>query len=386
MEKKKECKLIYILMGLIYFIALMPKAIQMLAIIFLTVYFLCKNRGKLYLDKTVILFFIVEIIQIISVIVYLLNHEFSERIIAAFNTISVWLCSCLIFSYLSKENIKYEKIERISFYNILIFVVLSVAMIFLKEKSSIHIGNRLLYGVDWLTDGKNYRLLAFMEYSNLIVMAIFMYLPFALNYIKKFKSRIIQIGFVIGSIIPIFLTNSRIGIVLSLIYLIIIFPSVVSFTKKEKKFFIFFGIIILLLGISMFYMQIYTKFNSIINSRKNSTSMRELIYTSSIQKTVTESVLIGIGVKEFIGNYPLGSHSTFIGMFYKTGILGLCVFIIGWIIIMKKVIKKHNLKYTLTYWNLLIIFCVEDLDGANWMIILFFILLSIFLNKKEEIK
>ena len=63
------------------------------------------------------------------------------------------------------------------------------------------------------------------------------------------------------------------------------------------------------------------------SAREGSNATRGNIYSASIEKAFAESPLIGMGIKD-LSPYdliPYGSHSTYVGFFYKTGIIGLII-------------------------------------------------------------
>jgi hypothetical protein len=79
----------------------------------------------------------------------------------------------------------------------------------------------------------------------------------------------------------------------------------------------------------------------ILESRQGSNAMRTKIYYESFKMMLSESPIIGIGIKpkipEILGIYPMGSHSTINTFFYKTGVLGGIIFMI---IYLKSLIRK----------------------------------------------
>lgn len=120
-----------------------------------------------------------------------------------------------------------------------------------------------------------------------------------------------------------------------------------------------------------------------MNMRVASNGMRSYIYTSSITRMLRENPFIGIGIKDMIAQYgyPYGSHSTYIGVFYKTGIAGGLIYILSILYISTKTLKsksKTNLHFLfkVSIVCALILMCVEDIDGTNWAIFLMYFLLS----------
>lgn len=133
-------------------------------------------------------------------------------------------------------------------------------------------------------------------------------------------------------------------------------------------------------------------FSSVLSYRGDSNSTRMMIYTKSINKFLAESPIWGCGIKEVISGtgLPYGSHSTYLGMFYKTGIVGGVLYLLATAIaVVKLIIQKDNTKFKIRItFCFLIIFALmilEDLDGANWNIVIFMSLFAMnFRNKLKE--
>ena len=104
--------------------------------------------------------------------------------------------------------------------------------------------------------------------------------------------------------------------------------------------------------------------------------MRSAIYSLSINRTIDDSLLIGNGIKEIFNGYPLGSHSTFIGFFYKTGLIGTIVaitaFALLYIEFYRILRQEEKVIYLISAFCVLIFMMTEDLDGANWLLALYF--------------
>ena len=106
--------------------------------------------------------------------------------------------------------------------------------------------------------------------------------------------------------------------------------------------------------------------------------MRLAIYQNSIMTTLERNILFGNGVKYFFYDYPLGSHSSVIGSFYKTGIIGFILFLTLYIkltIISFKCFKKNPV-VSATILAVLLFMIFEDIDGTNWLLIYFCFLYS----------
>ena len=96
--------------------------------------------------------------------------------------------------------------------------------------------------------------------------------------------------------------------------------------------------------------------------------------------------MIGIGIKYMLGDFPYGSHCTYIGIFYKTGLFGTLLFVIGiammciniWNNISNKETGRLAYIMILSYFGLLIF---SDIDASNWVLSLAFICYGLLNNR-----
>lgn len=190
---------------------------------------------------------------------------------------------------------------------------------------------------------------------------------------------------VLMSAFEVFLIHSRSGVVLFTASIIFCYFELLS--KKYKKQIIAIGIliggIIILFGFSHLYNVFVYK---IINGNESSNGARILLLGTSVNEVWKMSPIWGMGIKRFLHEgYPLGSHSTYVGFFYKTGFLGLIIgayiFIESNCFILKRIRKSHYIKsISLFIVSLIVLFALEDVDGANWCIIVYFTLLITIAN------
>ena len=136
-----------------------------------------------------------------------------------------------------------------------------------------------------------------------------------------------------------------------------------------------------LIFIILYHEQIFKWVYSLATLRESSTATRTNIYMDSLSVMWNNSPLLGCGIKVMRGNYPLGSHSTWIGFLYKTGIIGTVFAVAGIGKIYCLMVKRSDRLFALYYGLLLFMLCVEDLDGADWILILFFILSAVAISR-----
>lgn len=381
-------KIIYTFLSSIFILSLLTKNIQML-LIFILLIMLLNLRKKLYVNKQIIPFIIMGFIHFISILINCLtySHDYS-RIFAACNTALIWIIGGLFYSIIEKNEFDFKKINRILYINILILTFLGILMIFIEKIpiiNNISIFGRSLMGEDWVNGQKDMRLLAFMEYANLVSMFYFLVFPFAYDYVVQNKNRVFIMIFSLLSFVPVYLSGSRISKLLLIVLLYFILINFLSNSKKKWRILIILSIFIIIFVLLIYGTQIVAKINQLLNSRAGSTTTRLKIYLESINITLKQSPIIGCGIKDYIGDYPLGSHSTYIGFFYKTGFLGLLFAMIGIFGFFKKIIKSNlDYMYKVCFILFLIMCCVEDIDGANWLGILFFIIMGFYIQKIEK--
>lgn len=123
-------------------------------------------------------------------------------------------------------------------------------------------------------------------------------------------------------LIAVITTGSRIAIVLATLFI----PF--SFVKSTKEL-----VIITLSGLALFFVVYQLDIvNVILESRGSSNNLRFKLYEVSVQMFLQDNPFTGLGLKPrpeiFYGEFPVGSHSTMLGYFVKSGILaGACYLI-----------------------------------------------------------
>ena len=384
--KKIEFK--YWLFLLVWVMIILPKPIQMGLIIIIVIGCLIKNNFKIKKDKVFYLFLLYSIVHLLSIVVNFLKYENTERVIAALNTCGIWIVSILLYSYYKDTKIDKQKIKKYLAYNLYILIFLFFITI-ISQKFNISIPtilSRNLYNYEWLNNTMELRFFGFMEYSNLVVYFYFLCFPFAFDYIKEKHSKIFLFCFIVFSALPVIMTNSRLGIFLVLLLMFFAVNNI--FNKQTNKvLMILFGLILLFIVVFNFD-KIANIIDSVIDSREGSTSMRSAIYSLSISRTIDDSLLIGNGIKEIFNGYPLGSHSTFIGFFYKTGLIGTIVVITAFVLLYiefyRKLKQEEKVIYLISAFCVLIFMMTEDLDGANWLLALYFSLMGVICNSKKN--
>lgn len=375
----------------IWLIVIMPKEIQAVELFALAIFFLYDMRKrKICFDNFSKLVIIYIFVHVLSVLISLSQREYEpRRIFAIINTIGIWGIAVIFYLYYKDK--KWDEIyAKYAFMNYCIMIIMSFVYLLISRFSETFIVpyfNRTLYILD---DHGRTRLVAFLDYPTLIVPFFLLMVPLALYYIESLKvcqrKEIIATVFFVISCIPVIEAKSRSGMVLITICAVWIIGCYLTNERKIHK--MFWGIsFVLFMAMSGMFRDILRR---LIEMRSGSNMTRMEIYRETIDGII-EHPLIGCGIKS-IGayGYPLGSHSSYLGFIYKAGIVGgIFIFIaIGNMTyrLFKKYRCSNNImgKILIIYALLMLVYMgLEDLDGANWLICLYFAYLGI-LNSKEN--
>lgn len=378
-------------------IAVMPKAVQLcfFGVVLMVVVF--KMGGKSKIDKFAFLQLICINIYIISVAINTIfgEHE-TERVLAAINTL---LINCIavtvyvkIFSY--EKTINFKKLNTLCLFNLLILVFNMLIYRFTHFFDNISIFGHVLCGADWINGQYKTRFYGFLDYSNLVVFIIFFLYPNALK--KLYQNKILATLFTLALFYTVYLTNSRSGLLLFLVVVVSFFlfnysKDLFNFIQKNKIVVFVLGILAIAILFLIGREYLLSLYNDILNMRNGSNSMRMYIYKSSMNRMIKESPIFGIGIKDMLGNfgYPYGSHSTYIGMLYKTGLVGGTIYIISIIYISIRIIKypvnnSYDYMQKIALLMIAILMIVEDIDGTAWTVYFLYLFIALFFKNERN--
>lgn len=408
-----ENKYDYWLFKYLWLIVVLPKEAQFVVLLGLGGYLYYRAERKVSLiddiSKFVLLYVI---ISLVSILVNSFHVSSIGRIAAALNTALIWAIGVFFYRYYKTKAIDWNKCGRYLFINLSILVGLNILMRILVILGVTHpsIAGLELYIDDWLNGIHTYRLQAFLEYSNLISMMFFLSFPLAYQYLKKMtKIMWQQVLVVTVFFLPVYNSNSRQGIVLGAVMVLwIIYENFEKesqevsriikstyerlkniYEKNKRQGAIVAGTVavIVLLVVIFNIPKAWDFVMDFVNGRSDSSNTRFLIYRTSILKAIDDNFLIGSGIKVMMGEYPLGSHSSYIGFFYKTGLLGLVSIMIAMFNMIKAILLKHfnkNMIILLGVGAIFLAMALEDIDGADWLLVLFMAINGIYLCEHER--
>lgn len=336
-------------------------------------------------------------IYIISIVYNILLNFDSTRLLAALNTFAIWVMGILFFWFYASIDMSGKldllNIARAMFINVIILICLSILYITIDRDLpiSMMIETRHLARVDYLDSGTGLRFNGYLEYPTAVTVLYIIIFPLSAFYVLKRYGVFKFIFFSAASFIPVWASSSRAGMILGMILIIstVIWGLYTETSIFQYKYYIgaLFSIL-LVMTIMIFGDRALESLTGILSSRSDSTAGRLYLYKSSMEMTLQQSPIIGIGVKytSLLSNdAPFGSHSTWIGMFYKTGVLGTFFYLIAFISIIVLIRKKESSDALA---KLILISClifyadlfVEDIDGAAWILITWLSVQGAFLN------
>lgn len=319
---------------------------------------------------------------------FIIYQHLPERLFAAINLALVWIIAGLYYAYYSNiESINYRRISKICGINIMIMALL-ILPYFVLSKMNVYefaIGPNSLITTDYINGAKTVRFVGLMEYSNLVPSFLMINL---IGFYTGNKNKLLAIVLTLLSIAPIYLCSSRAAI---LVYLACVCLYIV-FRKNNLVKWQYYILLISLfvLGIvfvimSGIHVEIYNMIMDLVYMREGSNNTRLGIYLNSLTLTFERNPFIGVGIKDYVNGFPLGSHCTYIGILYKTGIIGLLIWCFILSVLLSQVVKSRgHLFIKFLFLGFVVFFLVEDIDGANWLIVMLFTMIAIFLKEKKK--
>lgn len=368
----KNEKIILFLISFMFPLAILPKEL-FFGISILTVLFLIALNKKIYRTKFLVFVVLVTVVHFLSSTIYFFSNkvEFS-RYLAAINTALSWLIAGLIISFRVSYSDNFKSIIRkVSLFNLsLIFVLTFLAQILAKNGIAFNLFGRNLYINDWTSDGLGMRTLLFFDYSSLI--GFFSIINLALFIRKKIK--LFDLFVLILMIYPVYLSKSRICLVSILAFAYTYVFIYIRLNVNNYKIYLILLVLASAVVVFAFNSKIIELFNKIFLMRENSNVRRFELYQLSISKAIDFNPILGCGIKvEYSHNVPYGSHSTFVGLFYKLGFVGCLISTVFVYELIKSIIKTKNYNLFAYFIALLIIIIFEDMDGTNWLVLFVFL-------------
>ena len=223
-----------------------------------------------------------------------------------------------------------------------------------------------IIGSGWTGFGLLPRGSLFFVYATALGMGMVITIPMTIYYFRT-KSKLSKafMPVVLQSIALIF-SLSRIVIVGLLSFILVYFV----LYRRKSSFFLAIHLGMLFVILILFFVPALPKktLNATEAFRKGSTTTRLSLYRDTIERTLKKPVL-GYGFKPRetgMMGIPIGSHSTFVGSLYKTGIVGFIFLLMFWVMVYRtwrKQLRKISDKSLRCLWYCL---GVAFLGGIIW--------------------
>ncbi len=386
-------KAVYLLFSLFWIIALLPKTVQFLPLLLIALLAFDRRRFRRMdrFSKLQLLWLAVYLVSI-GVNILLRQHTFG-RILAAGNTFMASAFGLVLYISFRGMKVDFRRLGKICFINTMILLAIYVLY---KIAPMITFLGRPLSKDDFYNGVTTLRFAGFLDYTNLILFFVLFSFPFAVVYIEN-KHLLWKIVYVLALFVALEETHSRSALLvyttMSGIYLVFQNKKLYRFYQSQKKRFFLIALAVTLVGVVVFHKPLISILEGILGARTGSNNIRMTIYKASLNRMIREMPLIGLGTKEIFGTtpYPYGSHSTYIGVLYRTGILGGILYFISLTLAVWKMLKDKRKSFRVFFCKLallgaLALMLLEDIDGVIWCACYFYVFLALFkkLRKKKD--
>ncbi len=382
----------YALFQYFWILVILPKAVQLVCLGGLLGLVWFRSGREKRLDTFTLVQMVFLLIYGVSIVVNaILGEHALNRIFAAVNTWAITVVALLLYHLYRHVVVDIRRIGKYALWNLLILVSFWLMFRITGGTKDFSVLGHSLIGEDWINGVQTYRFLGYMDYGNLVIFCMVFFYPLALIALRG--KGIAALALTVALFPVIDATNSRTGLMLYLLlvlgYLLFEMQPVLFGYYKSRKYALFVMAVAGALAVAVLcYEPIMRVIKAIMEMREGSNGMRAMIYTKSLQAMWERSPVIGIGIKDMLMDYPLGSHSTYIGVFYKSGVLGGSIYMISLLFMAGKLLlgkdagrRMVTLKICIAAAMLLM--GLEDVDGANWCVCLFYVLLALIQNKQN---
>lgn len=371
-----------------WLLAIIPKELQFLIISFFLLICISKSGLNIKIVRKETFWICIGVfIQIVAVLIQALTEQPDlQRLLGAMNIILIWIISLLFYEIISRKvfsNSEKQKLYKYILFDFVVFILLYVLSLFYSNDTFNLFGYTLyLRKGDYLSTGTTSRYCALMETPLNPTHMFLLLTPILLMIPKGKKQEIISLIVLSFSYLAVIATHSRTGMIVStLVYGAYFFDFLTKrkISRRTKRLIIFALFLLAFLFIATQFEGIYSKFLQLFTQRAGSNRARFEVYRLSIEKVLNESPIFGVGIKYIISTnlLPYGSHCTYIGLLYKTGILGLICFMIGFLQLCLRIFSNHRKEKEI--FEIVVMICAyfaflifADIDGTNWVIVLAF--------------
>ncbi|MCC9818721.1 capsule biosynthesis protein CapK, partial [Streptococcus agalactiae] len=344
---------------------------QFLIITIIVLLLLWKSEFRISISNSSILFLLWLFIYLFAILIRGTQEDITfQRFIAELLKLISTGYALFFYNYYRKADFNSSVVRNVVKVNYFVLFLITVLYLFFPMLKPTLFG-RELFSIEWFPHMR-IRLAAYFEYATLIGQFIlFSYPILFLKPQKHMENILISLLLTICS----YFSGARILLVCMLVLLAsllldyILFKTNLKLTKKNT---FILGMTFLFITACFSY-NIWSIIEKIIMYRNQSTITRMIVYQESIIEVLKGNILFGQGIRiPSSEGIFLGSHSTYISVFYRTSLLGIVLYFSAFILLYKEAISKNYKIYRLFFYTLLCYTLFEEIDPNHWSIVLLF--------------
>ncbi|MCC9801970.1 capsule biosynthesis protein CapK [Streptococcus agalactiae] len=369
---RKYLDLDYSLFYALWVLILVPNQwYQFLIITIIVLLLLWKSEFIISISNSSILFLLWLFIYLFAILIRGTQEDITfQRFIAELLKLISTGYALFFYNYYRKADFNSSVVRNVVKVNYFVLFLITVLYLFFPMLKPTLFG-RELFSIEWFPHMR-IRLAAYFEYATLIGQFIlFSYPILFLKPQKHMENILISLLLTICS----YFSGARILLVCMLVLLAsllldyILFKTNLKLTKKNT---FILGMTFLFITACFSY-NIWSIIEKIIMYRNQSTITRMIVYQESIIEVLKGNILFGQGIRiPSSEGIFLGSHSTYISVFYRTSLLGIVLYFSAFILLYKEAISKNYKIYRLFFYTLLCYTLFEEIDPNHWSIVLLF--------------
>ncbi|HFZ6836533.1 TPA: capsule biosynthesis protein CapK [Streptococcus agalactiae] len=369
---RKYLDLDYSLFYALWVLILVPNQwYQFLIITIIVLLLLWKSEFRISISNSSILFLLWLFIYLFAILIRGTQEDITfQRFIAELLKLISTGYALFFYNYYRKADFNSSVVRNVVKVNYFVLFLITVLYLFFPMLKPTLFG-RELFSIEWFPHMR-IRLAAYFEYATLIGQFIlFSYPILFLKPQKHMENILISLLLTICS----YFSGARILLVCMLVLLAsllldyILFKTNLKLTKKNT---FILGMTFLFITACFSY-NIWSIIEKIIMYRNQSTITRMIVYQESIIEVLKGNILFGQGIRiPSSEGIFLGSHSTYISVFYRTSLLGIVLYFSAFILLYKEAISKNYKIYRLFFCTLLCYTLFEEIDPNHWSIVLLF--------------
>lgn len=369
---RKYLDLDYSLFYALWVLILVPNQwYQFLIITIIVLLLLWKSEFRISISNSSILFLLWLFIYLFAILIRGTQEDITfQRFIDELLKLISTGYALFFYNYYRKADFNSSVVRNVVKVNYFVLFLITVLYLFFPMLKPTLFG-RELFSIEWFPHMR-IRLAAYFEYATLIGQFIlFSYPILFLKPQKHMENILISLLLTICS----YFSGARILLVCMLVLLAsllldyILFKTNLKLTKKNT---FILGMTFLFITACFSY-NIWSIIEKIIMYRNQSTITRMIVYQESIIEVLKGNILFGQGIRiPSSEGIFLGSHSTYISVFYRTSLLGIVLYFSAFILLYKEAISKNYKIYRLFFYTLLCYTLFEEIDPNHWSIVLLF--------------